>query len=148
MAVSSEMPGRPAPAAGPAVLVVDDDDVTALLIVHALQQAGLRVRRVSDGKDAFEAACFASPRPDLVIMDVALPTMSGIEATLFLRDYERRRNLPPLPILGCSGLSRDETRRAMLRAGMDAVIGKPVSVEQLVDQAIRLLERRPAPVRR
>jgi DNA-binding response OmpR family regulator len=130
-----------APSSGqpPLVLLVEDDDVLSLLMTHTLQQAGWQVRRAIDGRDGFELACFGARRPDLVIMDVALPGMSGIQATRFLRDYEQRRGLPPVPILGCSGLDRAETQQAMRRAGMDQVVQKPLSMAGLLAAVDALL---------
>lgn len=123
------------------VLLVEDDDVVALTMAHELQQLGLVVRRVVTGQDAFEAACFGLSRPAVVVMDVLLPGLSGIEATRLVRDYERRRGLPAVPILGCTGLDRQQTHEAMLRAGMDALAHKPLPVGQLALAVSRLMHR-------
>jgi len=122
------------------VLLAEVDDALALAMARELQQLGLEVHRVNTGKDAFEATCFRKPRPDLVVMEVLLPGLSGIEVALLLRDYERRRHLPAVPVLGCSDLQRYQTHQAMLRAGMNAVVQKPLPHGRLVAIAAQLLK--------
>ena len=121
------------------VLLVEDDDILALLMAHELQPLGLELQRVVSGQDAFEAACFTAPRPNLVVMDVLLPGLSGIEATIMLRDYERRRRMPALPIIGCSGLGRVQIHQSMLRAGMNMVLQKPLPFGRLATLVRQLL---------
>jgi CheY-like chemotaxis protein len=75
-------------------------------------------------------------RPDLVLMDCRMPVMDGLEATRRIRQQERRLGLPRLPILALTAADGDADRAACLEAGLDAVIGKPFTREQLL-QALR-----------
>lgn len=126
-----DVPGVPAagPAAGSAqgrsVLVVDDDPDVADLLVALLDDLGYRTRVVADAEQAI-AMAMAEP-PDVLLVDVELPGMSGNAAVFRLRSQGYRGRVVMLSATA-TGAARD----ASLRAGADAYVTKPLNLEQFV----------------
>lgn len=112
------------------VLVVEDDDVHGFVITTFLEQLGHSVEYASDGEQAVELA--RRRAPDAVFMDINLPGMDGLGAARLLRGATRES----LPIIAVSAHVFDEEIEGYRRAGMDAVIIKPVWPESL-DAALR-----------
>ena len=128
---------------GLGVLLVEDDEVNQVVAETYLQRLGHRVCLVDDGRAAVAAAGEADY--DLVLMDISLPGMDGLEATRRIRALEhpeRRR----VPIIAMSAhVFRDEIERH-LAAGMNAFLGKPFFPEQLAATIADVLAgRRPTP---
>jgi CheY-like chemotaxis protein len=113
------------------VLLVEDNPVNQRLVQAALKRDGIQVEVASDGAVAVEA--FAEGRFDLVLMDVQMPVMDGLEATRRVRAVERVERVPILALT-----ARDTTAdvRACLEVGMDGHLGKPCSPDRLV-KAVR-----------
>jgi signal transduction histidine kinase len=145
----ARLPAVPAPAPRPAmpsaasepalprlVLVAEDDEVNAMIVSAFLDNLGVRNERVADGQQAVQRALRDTERPDLVLMDCRMPVMDGLAATRRIRQQERARGLSRLPILALTAADADADRAACLDAGLDAVIGKPFTREQLL-QALR-----------
>jgi len=118
------LPGR--------VLVVEDDEVNAVIVCTLLDGLGVSNERVADGHQAVQQALRERERPELVLMDCRMPVLDGLAATAEIRLQERRRGLPRLPIVALTAAYGDSDRIACLAAGMDRVIGKPFTREQLV----------------
>ena len=114
------------------VLVAEDDDVNALIVEAFLSGLGVRSERVLDGKQAVRRALRETERPDAVLMDCRMPVMDGLAATAEIRRQERTLGLPRLPILALTATATAADRAACLAAGMDQVIDKPFTVQQLV----------------
>ncbi|HEY0634301.1 MAG TPA: PAS domain S-box protein [Gammaproteobacteria bacterium] len=112
---------------GATVLVVDDNDINRLLIRVLLTQRGVTVVEAKDGQEAVAIA--ERQRFDLILMDVRMPTMNGIEATIRIRHMEHGRYRTPIVALTAHALP--EERAAFIRAGMDECLTKPVLEEQL-----------------
>jgi signal transduction histidine kinase/CheY-like chemotaxis protein len=119
----------PAPAAAADVLLVEDNLVNRVIGQHLLEHLGLRVRAAHDGAQSL-AACLEKA-PDLVIMDVRMPVMDGLEATRQLRRLQQQGRLPRFPVLGLSAHALETDRRAALDAGMDDYLTKPIDAERL-----------------
>ncbi len=114
------------------LLVAEDDDVNALIVDAYLAELGLDAERVADGRAAVEAALRAGARPDAVLMDCAMPVLDGWAATRAIRDAERERGWPRLPIVALTATAGESDRQRCRDAGMDAVVTKPFTREQLV----------------
>jgi two-component system cell cycle response regulator DivK len=121
-----------------AILVVEDDPDTRRFYAAALSQGGFRILEAHNGHQALEKA-LKSP-PDLVLTDIAVPGMDGIELCRALRADARTRAVPVLAITGYG--DRDYPDRA-LDAGADYVLTKPCDAERLLFEARRLLDRGP-----
>lgn len=113
------------------VLVAEDDEVNALIVHAFLDGLGVRSERVTDGKQAVGHALRETDRPELVLMDCRMPLMDGLTATAEIRRQERVLGLPRIPILALTATVTDAERRACLDCGMDDVVGKPFTPEQL-----------------
>lgn len=118
------------------VLVADDDAATRALIDMALQEAGYDCVLAADGKSALEQA--RALRPDLVLLDVSMPLLSGDEVHQELRRDPRTRYIPVL-IVTAKRTTGDMAAR--LRNGADDYISKPFDVDELVARIASALRR-------
>jgi two-component system sensor histidine kinase RpfC len=110
------------------VLVADDNLLNQRVITRMLEQAGHQVTIASDGEAALDL--IDAKVPDIVLMDVNMSRMNGIEATKLYRASSL--DLPHLPIVGLTADATDATRRTCLAAGMDECLIKPVETETLM----------------
>ncbi|HEY9028760.1 MAG TPA: ATP-binding protein, partial [Burkholderiaceae bacterium] len=126
--------GQPAPAR-PALrlLVAEDNDVNQILINALLARMGHRVHLVANGRLAVEAVRRGDY--DLVLMDLQMPEMDGMEATQAIRALGGA--FASLPIVAMTANAFDEDRQACLAAGMDDYVAKPIDVAQLADAIAR-----------
>jgi signal transduction histidine kinase/ActR/RegA family two-component response regulator len=119
------------------VLLVDDNAVNRLLVEELLGMAGLRPDSVDSGTAAVDRLR-AQPY-DLVLMDVHMPGMDGLEATRAIRALPHARNLP---ILAMTASVLQDERQACLDAGMNAHLAKPIDTSQLFGAVLHWLSRR------
>jgi CheY-like chemotaxis protein len=87
--------------------------------------------RVENGDAAVQHAVRTIDRPDLVLMDCLMPRLDGYAATRQIRERESKLNLKRIPVIALTALSSEEDRQACFDAGMDAVLAKPFSEEDL-----------------
>lgn len=135
-------PGRPQSQlpAGCHVLLVEDNEVNALIAGANLDQLGARTTRAHDGREAV-AAAFADPRPDLILMDSRMPVMDGPAAAREIRAIERTSGLSRLPIVALTASPTPDDQQECLDAGMTGFLSKPFTLEQLnheIGNALRL----------
>jgi two-component system, chemotaxis family, sensor kinase CheA len=116
---SSAPPASPAPAEPPSVLVADDTAVVRELERSILEEAGYRVRTVRDGREAL--AALAGELPDLVVTDVDMPNLDGLELTRAIR---ADRTLAGLPVVVVTSKAAEADRRRAMDAGADAYLVK------------------------
>ncbi len=116
------------------VLVVDDEAVLAEMVSMALRYEGWNIATASDGSAAIAAA--RTQRPDVVVLDVMLPDMSGLDVLHKLREEH-----PQLPVLLLTAKDAVEDRIAGLTAGGDDYVTKPFSIEEVVLRLRALLRR-------
>jgi CheY-like chemotaxis protein len=123
---------RPATAPGAVrqlrILVAEDNPVNQKLIERILQRDGHAVTMADNGRICVDL--FARQGFDLVLMDMQMPEMSGLEATAAIRREERRSGAH-IPIIALTANTSIEDREACLLAGMDQVLAKPVSIPRL-----------------
>jgi signal transduction histidine kinase/AmiR/NasT family two-component response regulator len=113
------------------ILLVEDNDVNALVAGAMLANQGHQVEHVSDGVEAVRRALREIDRPDLVLMDCMMPTMDGFDATRSIRAQETAMGLARVPIIALSAIIDEDTGRQTLAAGMDDSLGKPFTNDQL-----------------
>ena len=134
-----EVSPRAAGAVGIDVLVAEDNPVNQKVIRAVLDRVGWKVTLAHDGREALEH--FRSRRFDLILMDVQMPEVDGIESTRLIRMEERSRAAPRTPIIALTAHASEKEHEKCLSAGMDAVITKPVTPRNLVRETTGVLDR-------
>ena len=110
----------------PTILLVEDFDDTRLMMKLWLSRSGYRVIEAENGEEAVARA--ESENPDLIIMDVMMPGLNGLDATRRIRQY---RALRDTPIVAVSAYGGDEYRAIALEAGCTEYVSTPFEPEQL-----------------
>ncbi len=118
------------------VIVVEDDRDIAELIGRYLEKAGFAVELLGSGRAALPA--IIERPPDLLVLDLMLPGMDGIEVCRAVRSHERTANVP---IIMVTARAEESERIAGLEVGADDYIAKPFSPNELVARARALLRR-------
>ncbi len=113
------------------VLVADDNEVAQRLCRRVLEKAGHKVLTASDGQEAVSLALANSP--DMILMDVAMPGMDGLEA---MRQIKAQR--PGMTVVIASAHSMASDRERFLAAGADDVLSKPFKLTDLTGVVERL----------
>ena len=105
-----------------------------MLARATLQKAGHRVEVVGNGRAAVEAVTGLTGhrRYDVVLMDLHMPVMDGLEAIALIRRHEEETGVPPVPIMVLSADSQETTRHAVLAHGASGFVTKPLDPEALV----------------
>jgi two-component system response regulator MprA len=116
------------------VLVADDNDVAQRLCRRVLEKAGYNVLIAADGLQAVEVAL--SKRPNMILMDVAMPGIDGIEAMRRIK-----AEIPGQPIVIASAHSMASDRERFLAAGADDILSKPFRLADLVAIVAKLTAR-------
>lgn len=122
--IASKPPVRRYDGAGLSVLLAEDNPVNALLARELLRRRGHEVEHVSTGTDAVQAC--AQRRFDIVIMDLHMPGLDGIEATRQIRAAELENGTPQVPIFALTADALETGRKACQEAGMNGFLTKPV----------------------
>jgi signal transduction histidine kinase/DNA-binding response OmpR family regulator len=136
----------PAPRRGRAkrALLAEDNDINALVAQKALRRLGFEVERARDGEQASRLALAASrgasPRFDLVLMDIKMPGVDGLEAARRIRSAEAEAKATPAAIVALTASATTEDAAAAAAAGFDAFLAKPVEVGRLEATIEGLLE--------
>jgi CheY-like chemotaxis protein len=123
-------------ASGLRVLVAEDNEINALIVLKTLERQGAVAVWARDGREALSLASAALQGQgaafDLVLMDVRMPHMDGLEATRQLRALEKAQGAAPLAIIGVSAnVAAEDVAQARL-AGMDDCLPKPLDREALL----------------
>jgi two-component system cell cycle response regulator DivK len=121
----------------PLVLVVEDNPRNLKLVRDLLAYAGYRTLEASNGEDGVALA--RTHRPDLVLMDVQLPGMDGVEALARLRAEPESAELP---VVAVTAFAMKDDRARFLAAGFDGYLEKPLSVREFPAQVAAILARR------
>ncbi len=111
------------------ILLVEDHPINQMLAVRMLERGGHRVTVAGSGLEGVQR--WRELRPDVVLMDLQMPVMDGLEATRRIREAEASERLPRTPIIAMTANAFAEDRQACLAAGMDAYLSKPAKAEAL-----------------
>ncbi|MCA2012728.1 response regulator [Cereibacter sphaeroides] len=137
---AEDLPTRPIPQPALAmdVLVVEDNDINYTVIHAMLDYLGHRVTHARDGQEAVDILAYLTP--DIVLMDMQMPNMDGLEATRVIRARGQ-----DVPVVGVTANAFDHDRRACLAAGMNDFLAKPVTTEGLTRVLDKFRPARPRP---
>ena len=124
------------------VLLAEDNEVNTLLATTILHQLGFAVERVKTGREAVDAA--AQRSFDLILMDVHMPEMDGLEATRLIRQLPSPAGR--LPIIAMTADAMKSDMEACLAAGMDDFVSKPIKMELFIAALDRALATEEQPI--
>ena len=119
------------------ILIVEDNLRNMRLIELLLKDSGYTLLKATDGGEALDVA--VSEQPDLILMDVQLPKLSGLEATRQLRQMPA---FSRIPILAITAYAMRGDREKFIAAGFDAYLSKPINTSELREMVAEMLEQR------
>jgi DNA-binding response OmpR family regulator len=126
------------PGLAPKVLVVDDDSNVREVVIRYLEREGFRVEESSDGADALDRAL--EDPPELVVLDLMLPSLDGLEVC------RRLRQVAPVPVIMLTARDEEGDRIAGLELGADDYVAKPFSPRELTARVKAVLRRTSGPL--
>lgn len=109
------------------ILVVEDNAMNMTLSIYLLQTAGHTVLTATDAETGVRIA--RADKPDLILMDILLPDMDGLQATILLKKDEKTRSIPVIALTGLAEAGDEERIRA---AGCDGYIAKPLAYKDFL----------------
>ncbi len=118
------------------VLVVEDNDINMKLLHDVLEVHGYNVLQAKDGMEGWRIA--REHRPDLILMDIQLPSISGLEATKRLKADE---TLKSIPVIAITAFAMAGDKEKFLEGGCDAYIPKPISLPNFLQTVERFANR-------
>ena len=119
------------------ILIVDDEMPISTLLTQTFEQDGHQVTAANNGIECMNK--MASFRPDVVIMDIMMPKLDGVDTTRLIR---RNNNYRDTVIVALSAKADEETRKRMREAGANLFMRKPFVIAKLVGRVNQILETR------
>lgn len=119
------------------ILIVEDNELNMKLFADLLQAHGYAILQSREGLAAFHSV--RERRPDLIVMDIQLPSISGLEVTRWIKEDPDLAHIPVVAVTAFA-MKGDEAR--IREGGCEAYIAKPISVSSFLDTIQRLLEPR------
>lgn len=116
------------------VLIVEDNELNMRLFNDLLEAFGYRTVKTRDGRQAVPLA--KEHKPDLIVMDIQLPEISGLEVTKMLKDDPALKDIPVLAVTAFAMRGDEQKIRA---GGCDAYLSKPISVTTFLDTVRRFI---------
>jgi len=111
------------------ILIVDDNQDSRELAVKVLKNKGYQMIEAIDGEEALEKA--VAEKPDLILMDISIPKITGYEVT---RKLKSQADFKATPIIALTAHAMKGDKEKALEAGCDGYISKPINVHELPDQ--------------
>ncbi len=130
----SEPPELPPPAPGAPVIVLVEDNPDSRILLESILTPTYRLRTFSQGRQALDA--MAPAPPDLVILDISMPEMDGVQVLHCIRAHDRLRKLP---VIALTAHAMAGDRERFLAEGFDAYLAKPVDEDELFAAIRRFL---------
>jgi two-component system cell cycle response regulator DivK len=121
------------------ILIVEDNDRNLKLVRDVLQVKGYTTLEAMTGEDGVKLAL--ERKPDLVLMDIQLPGINGIEA---LHQIRANPETAKIPIIAVTASVMQQDRKQITEAGFDAYVGKPINLKEFLDAVHATLERKEA----
>jgi CheY-like chemotaxis protein len=124
----------------PRVLIVDDVALNLIVGQSLAEALGYRVQTACDGLQAIEAC--KREAPHVVLMDMEMPRLNGIDAIRHLRLLQKEGSIPPFPIMVVTAGRTPRIRIDCLEAGADACLEKPMTLESMAQELARVASYR------
>ena len=121
------------------ILIVEDNDKNLKLVRDVLQVKGFSTLEAGTAEDGIKLA--REHKPDLILMDIHLPGISGIEALKVLR---AEAATAAIPVIAVTASVMQQDRKQITEAGFDAYVGKPINLKEFLDAVRTALERKEA----
>ena len=118
------------------VLLCEDNHINQLVFIEILEETGYTYQIANNGKEGLEL--YKSLSPSMIIMDVSMPQMNGLEATQAIREIETEVDVR-IPIIGVTAHAITGDKDRCLDAGMDDYLSKPISPDSLIEKINRLM---------
>lgn len=133
---------NPSVLAGKRILLVEDTEINALIVIKLLEKYNVIVEHASDGKQAFDMFMENEFNHfDAILMDIRMPVMDGIECTKEIRKLTRS-DAQTVPIIAVTANAFEEDIRDCLEIGMDAHVSKPIVPKELYETIIYMLKKK------
>ena len=116
------------------ILIVEENEKNMKLVRDILRHAGHETLEAATGVEGVSLA--VAKRPDLVLMDIQLPDIDGIEALRRIRDI---RELDAIPVIAVSASVMPDDKQKIVTSGFDAFVSKPINLKQFLETVKRLL---------
>jgi CheY-like chemotaxis protein len=118
------------------ILFAEDDAVSRYALAKQIEKIGHEVSTVEDGKQALEA--LARDDFDVILMDVQMPVMDGVEATKSIRNGDVGQGKSSIPVIALTAYAMNGDKESFLQAGMDGYVSKPVELDALLEELVRI----------
>ncbi len=118
------------------ILIVEDEPKNLKLVRDLLQVSGYKTIEATDGKQGIELA--KARKPDLILMDIMMPKMDGLEAARILKADAITRNIP---VVALTSYVMKGDKERILQAGCDGYIAKPIDIQELLEKVGEYLSR-------
>lgn len=114
------------------ILLVEDNLLNQKVVIFNLRKLNYEITAKINGRDALDE--FKNNTYDLILMDIMLPEMNGLEITQEIRKFEKENNIEnPIPIIALTANTYDNDREKCIGVGMNEYLAKPFSSQQLID---------------
>ncbi|MZH05557.1 MAG: response regulator [Nitrospinae bacterium] len=122
------------------ILLADDTAVNVALATKLMKRRGHDITTVENGLQAYEA--FQKDSFDVILMDIHMPVMDGLESTQKIREYEASNpDKPPTPIIAMTANNEASDHETYLNSGMNGIITKPLEIKKVVSQIREIIEK-------
>ncbi len=112
------------------ILLVEDNELNQKFAIAVLKRLGHTYELAENGAIGFQK--FIEGKFDLILMDIQMPEMNGIEATLAIRDYERKNGIKKqIPIIAVTAFAMEHDKRNCMEAGMNEFLTKPYKPQEM-----------------
>jgi CheY-like chemotaxis protein len=113
------------------ILLAEDNPVNQKVALRVLKHLGYQADVVNNGREAIEA--ISAKSYDLILMDIQMPEMNGLEATQYIRERENASQLNPIAIVAITANATHDDQFTCSDAGMNDYISKPIQIDKLKD---------------
>ncbi len=121
------------------ILLADDTAVNVALATKLMKKRGHDITAVENGLEAYEA--FQKDSFDVILMDIHMPVMDGLESTKKIREYESSNATRPTPIIAMTANNEQKDHENYLKRGMNGIITKPLEIKKVVAQIREIIEK-------